>query len=387
MKISSRDCLDVLRRFKVASDNNVPRDIENIKVTHPISTNTLASFKFNRQQYYLLFDETANDDVNHVITQIKTAKSDVAGEFLLNHYENKTNYSMPFKGKDCYLFVALSGRKRLDSHLAEIHPENSRSTWQKYIKLGYVTVNDQIIKSAKYEIGESDKIKTDIPKVDDHSDKELPIIYIDDNVIVVNKPVGILTHSKGVTNDEFTVADFFKRFTTYNLNTNRPGIVHRLDRGTSGVIIGARNTETAKLLQKQFSDRKTKKTYYAIVTGKPKLTQANIDLPINRNPSKPSTFRVDPNGRDAFTEYQVISQNDKYSLLKLQPKTGRTHQLRVHLQYIGTPIFGDNLYGKSSNRLYLHAHSLEITIPKGDRRVFSAELPDEFLKYFTKVDL
>lgn len=387
MKVSSRDCLDVLRRFKVASDDNVPRDIENIKLTHPIPTNTLASFKFDRRKYYLLFDDTANDDVNYVILQIRTVKSDVSGEFLLNHYEDKTNYSMPFKGKDCYLFVVSSGRKRLDSYLAEIYSDNSRSTWQKYIKLGYVTVNNKVIESAKYEIGEHDKIKTDIPKAENHNDKELPIIYLDDNVIVVNKPVGILTHSKGVTNDEFTVADFFKRFTTYNLNTNRPGIVHRLDRGTSGVIIGARNDETAKLLQKQFSDRKTKKTYYAIVSGKPKLAQANIDLPINRNPSKPSTFRVDPNGRDAFTEYQVVDQNDKYSLLRLQPKTGRTHQLRVHLQYIGTPILGDNLYGKTSNRLYLHAYSLEITIPKGDRRVFSIALPDEFLKYFPKVNL
>jgi len=87
----------------------------------------------------------------------------------------------------------------------------------------------------------------------------LPIVYLDDNVIVVNKPAGVLTHSKGVINNEFTVADFFKRYTTYNLDTNRPGIVHRLDRGTSGVIIGARNSETAKSLQKQFSDRKIKK--------------------------------------------------------------------------------------------------------------------------------
>ncbi|MGB4420451.1 MAG: RluA family pseudouridine synthase [Candidatus Saccharimonadales bacterium] len=387
MKISSRDCLDVLRRFGAASDNNVPRDIENIKIVHPISTNTMASFKFNRQQYHLLFDDIANDNMSYLISQIKSIKPDVKGEFLLNHYEGRANYSMPFRGKDCYLFVELSNRKRLDSHLAETHPENSRSTWQKYIKAGYVTVNNQIINSVKSEINHHDKIEINIPPSDNHDNKELPIVYIDDNVIVVNKPAGVLTHSKGVINNEFTVADFFKRYTTYNLDTNRPGIVHRLDRGTSGVIIGARNSETAKSLQKQFSDRKTKKIYYAIVTGKPKLTQANIDLPVNRNPSKPSTFRVDPNGKKAFTEYQVIDQSDKYSLLKLQPKTGRTHQLRVHMKYIGTPILGDNLYGKTSDRLYLHAHSLEITIPNGDRRVFSAKLPNEFLKYFPKVNL
>ena len=387
MKIPSRDCLDVLRRFKVASDDNVPRDIENIKITHPSPINTLASFRFNRKQYHLLFDDTANDNVDYIISQIKLAKPDATGEFLLNHYEDKINHSMPFKGKDCYLFVELSKRKRLDSYLATTHPENSRSTWQKYIKAGYVTNNDRVVESVKSEIVDGDKIEFNIPIANNYNDKELPIIYIDDNVIVVNKPAGVLTHSKGVVNDEFTVADFFKRFTTYNIDTNRPGIVHRLDRGTSGVIIGARNAETAKLLQKQFSDRKTKKTYYAIVSGRPKLDKANIDLPIHRSPSKPSTFRIDSNGRNAFTEYQVVGKNNKYSLLMLQPKTGRTHQLRVHLQYIGTPILGDNLYGKTSDRLYLHAHSLEITIPNGDRRIFSAKLPDEFLKYFPETNL
>lgn len=222
----------------------------------------------------------------------------------------------------------------------------------------------------------------DIPTKNDFSKNELPIIYIDDNVIVVNKPAGVLTHAKGVLNDEFTVADFFKRYTDFGLDTNRPGIVHRLDRDTSGVIIGARNTETAKLLQKQFADRKTKKTYFAILAGHPKLDKAIIDLPIDRDPKSPSTFRVDANGKSAVTKYEIINRNDKYSLVELQPKTGRTHQLRVHMKYLNTPILGDRVYAKPDKRLYLHAHSLEITIPSGERKTFTAPLPDEFMDIF-----
>lgn len=384
MKVSSRDCLDVLRRFKVASDDNAPRNIENLKVTNPSPINTLAKFKFNKQEYYLLFDDTADDNVDYIIGQIQPS---AGGRLLQNEHDSIINYSMPFKGKDCYLFLVSSQRKRLDAELARLYPENSRSTWQKYIKDGYVKINDKVVNTPKYEILDDDDIKIDIPKPNDYSKEALPIIYSDDNVIVVNKPAGVLTHSKGVRNDEFTVAEFLKRFTTYNKDTNRPGIIHRLDRGTSGVIIGARNAETTKLLQKQFSDRKVKKTYYAVVVGRPKLDQANIDLPIHRNPSKPSTFRVDANGKNAFTEYQTIAQNDKCTLLKLQPRTGRTHQLRVHMKYIGTPILGDQLYGKASDRLYLHAHSLEITIPSGNRQVFTSPLPDEFTKMFPGIDV
>ena len=218
----------------------------------------------------------------------------------------------------------------------------------------------------------------------DFSRESLEIIYIDDNVIVVDKPVGILSHSKGALNDEFTVADFFKRYTTYNADGNRPGIVHRLDRDTSGIIIGARNPETAELLQKQFASRKTIKIYAAVVDGTPKNDTAIIELPIGRNPSHPSMFRVDSKGKSATTKYEVIASNGKDSLVKLTPKTGRTHQLRVHMSYIGTPIKGDIVYGKRSERLFLHAHSLEVTLPGSERKTFTSPVPKEFLSDFPK---
>lgn len=388
VKVSSRDILDVLRRFELADESSVPRNIESIKITHPNPISTLASFRYNKQSIFILFDDTCEDDTDYILSQIKTAKNDIVGELIKNPRENDiTTFAMPFRGKECYLFVATTTKRRLDNELAKNNLEISRSSWQKYIKAGYVMVNGNVVKSPKQDISDNDTITYDIPGKPDYSKNELPIIYIDDNVIVINKPNGILSHSKGDLNDEFTVADFFKRYSTYNIDTNRPGIIHRLDRDTSGVMIGARNAETARMLQKQFSDRKTKKTYVAIVCGMPKLDRAIIDLPIERNPSAPSTFRVGSNGKSAITKYEIIDSDDKYTLIKLQPQTGRTHQLRVHMKYLNTPILGDKVYGKPDARLYLHAYSLEITIPNGDRKVFTAPIPSEITNLFPNANI
>lgn len=388
VKVSSRDALDILRYFKIASNDNVPRNIESIKVTHPNELNTLAEFKFQKKQYFVLFDESAEDDKDYVLSQINHQRSGLKGELLVNPVsENDSYYAIPFKGKDCYLFVVIADKKRLDVELAERYPEISRSTWQKYIKLGHININGKLVLSPKQDVTNVDSIEINMPKAADYSKNELPIVYLDDNVIVIDKPIGVLSHAKGAISDEFTVADFFKRYSTYNIDTNRPGIVHRLDRDTSGIMIGARNDDTARDLQKQFADRKTQKTYLAVVEGHPKLDQAIIDLPINRNPSKPSTFKVESNGKPATTKYEIIGKNEKYSLVKLQPKTGRTHQLRVHMSYIGTPIVGDRIYGNKSDRLFLHAYSLEVTIPNGNRQTFTTPIPDEFYNHFPKISI
>jgi len=382
VKASSNDILAILRKFELANDENVPRQIEQVSYNHPNPKNTLASFRFNKRQFYILFDETAEDDINYVEGQIRTDKQDVIGDVLENPNDHLTTYALPFKGKEVYLYLVKSDKKRLDAELAARYPETSRSTWQKYIKEGYVQVNGAVQKSPKYDITELDNIAVTIPASTDYSEQSLPILYIDDNVVVINKPVGVLTHAKGALNDEFTVAEFFRQYTTYHLDSNRPGIIHRLDRDTSGVMIGARNEATATLLQKQFADRKTKKTYVAIVTGEPKIGEAKIDLPIGRNPAKPSTFRVDAKGKPAVTNYTVLAERNNTSLVKLSPHTGRTHQLRVHMAYLNTPILGDRVYGKAADRLYLHAYSLEITIPDSDRRIFTAPVPDDFVRLF-----
>jgi 23S rRNA pseudouridine1911/1915/1917 synthase len=206
-----------------------------------------------------------------------------------------------------------------------------------------------------------------------------PVLYEDDDVIVINKPLGVLTHAKGALSDEFSVAEFMRTRTTDGADGNRPGIVHRLDRATSGVMIAAKTPEAKRFLQKQFQDRKAKKTYIALTSGQPKDPVATIKLPIERNPKKPQTFRVGPQGKPSETAYEVVEQTDNITMFRLKPVTGRTHQLRVHLAYLGCPILGDIFYdGKTADRLYLHAESLEITIPSRERMTFVAPLPPEF---------
>lgn len=387
VKVTSSDILTILRQFKLAGGDNVPRHIEQVQFSNPGEHSTLVSFRFNKQQYYVLYDDAAEDDIMYVTDQIHTDKPEINGMVVANPNDETTTYGLSFKGKDVYLFAVASTKNRLDTWLAERNPDMSRSTWQKHIKAGHIVVNGESQTSTKYDISETDDIAINIPEAEDFSARTLPVIFEDDNVVVINKPVGVLTHSKGALNDEFTVADFFRRTVNYHLDGNRPGIVHRLDRDTSGVMIGAKNDETATLLQKQFADRRTKKTYVAIVEGTLKQPEARIDLPIGRNPSAPSTFRVDVKGKTAQTNYRVVATDGTRSLVLLMPETGRTHQLRVHLAYLGNPIVGDKVYGKPAERMYLHAYKLEVTIPKGDRRVFEAPVPTEFIEQFPGAEL
>lgn len=256
---------------------------------------------------------------------------------------------------------------RLDHLLVEQYPSYNRSSLQTFIKNGYVTVDGKVAKKPNEKYEKSAKLHLDIPAIGLPEDFVPPeIIFEDKNVRVVNKPAGLLSMVKGEYSLEPTLEN-------YGL------LVHRLDRDTSGVVILAKNPETQRLLRRQFQDRKVHKTYLAIVEGHPRLPEAKIELPIARNLKHPTTFQVDPNGKPAETYYRVLKSNDEYSLLELKPVTGRTHQLRVHLKYIGTPILGDRVYGKSpASRLFLHAQSLEITIPVSDRRTFEAPVPPEF---------
>lgn len=385
MKVTASDLLAILRRFKRASDDHVPRHIDQIKHSHPSPINQLVQFRFERNHYYALFDETAEDRSGYILDQLRTVRGHIEGELLENPTSELTTYGLPFKGKDVYLFVEKSDKKRLDILLAERHPETSRSTWQKHIRAGHVSVGGKPAKNSRQEVSDSDDIAIAIPESADFSEFQLPIVYLDDHVIVVDKPAGVLTHSKGALNDEFTVADFFRRYTTVGLDTNRPGIIHRLDRDTSGIIIGARTPESFALLKSQFADRKARKTYLAVVADIPKQPVATIDVPIGRNPTAPSTFRGDSNGKPAVTDYELLAHNQTESLLRLQPKTGRTHQLRVHLAHIGNPIVGDRVYGRAADRLYLHAQQLEITTSYGNRQVFTSPVPPEFTTKFPEM--
>ncbi len=272
---------------------------------------------------------------------------------------------------------------RLDIFVVSIMPALSRAYAQKLCDQDKVSVNGKIVK-AGHKLHEGNKVSIDYDpsELDNIPQIDLPVLYEDDDCVVINKPAGVLTHAQGVFSNEATVASFLRGriHDNFGKDDGRTGVVHRLDRATSGVIIGAKNQAALSWLQKQFAQRKVKKSYIAVVQGRPKQDEAIIDMPIERNPKAPATFRVGINGKPSTTHYKVLRSNDRESLLELKPETGRTHQLRVHMAQIGNPIVGDPLYGdgKYGDRLFLHANSLEITLPNRERRIFTAPVPDEF---------
>jgi len=377
VKILPRTVLKIARLYKLADDNTPIKALRRLEIQTDES-HVFAEFILNKQHFALLYGSIVDEES---IDELWTEKPDNA-EILPNPLDPEF-IETPFQGKYVIMFRISPTKVRLDIYLStKFDTTISRSLWQKYIKAGYVSVNNKVVTTPKFEVDETDEIALNLPEKE-QADVDLPILYEDDDVIVVNKPSGLLTHAKGGLSDEPTVAEIIRPKTSFATDTDRPGIVHRLDRDTSGLLIVAKNPESAAHLQRQFAERTAKKTYVAITDGKPKLNAAKIDLPIGRNPSAPSTFRIDPNGKSAQTTYHVLVENDAQSLVELKPTTGRTHQLRVHLAHLNAPILGDRVYGKSSDcRMMLHAQKLEITLPSGERKVFEAAVPDEFKKFF-----
>lgn len=259
---------------------------------------------------------------------------------------------------------------RLDILMKEIYKSYNRSSLQKFIESGFVRVDGEMVLKPNAKFSRGVKIDLKVPEIVKNTDLVPEVVYEDENVLVVNKPAGLLSEFKGEYCPEATLAD-------YGL------IVHRLDRDTSGVIILAKNEETQSMLRRQFQERKTHKTYFAVVSGRLKLDEARIDLPMMRDLKRPTTFRVDANGKPAETFYKVLKTDGAHSLVELRPTTGRTHQLRVHMKYLGHPILGDPVYGEEkADRLYLHAGRLEITLPGGVRKVFEVPMPESFNDVF-----
>ena len=377
MKILPRTVLKIARLYKLADDNTPVKALRRLEIQTDES-HVFVEFILNKQHFALLYGSIVDEES---IDELWTERPDNA-EILPNPLDPEF-IETPFQGKYVIMFKISPTKVRLDIYLStKFDTTISRSLWQKYIKAGYVSVNNKVATTPKLEVDETDEIALNLPEKE-QADVDLPILYEDDDVIVVNKPSGLLTHAKGGLSDEPTVAEIIRPKTSFATDTDRPGIVHRLDRDTSGLLIIAKNPESAAHLQRQFAERTAKKTYIAITDGKPKLNAAKINLPIGRNPSAPSAFRIDPNGKPAQTTYHVLAKNDTQSLVKLKPTTGRTHQLRVHLAHLNAPILGDRVYGKSSDcRMMLHAQKLEITLPSGERKVFEAAVPDEFKRFF-----
>lgn len=273
---------------------------------------------------------------------------------------------------------AVFGHIRLDNFVAKQLPLIGRAQAKKMCEQGNVLINKQVAKPTDRVISgdvvtiNMKLIQQAIPNI------EIPILYEDNNCAVIDKPKGILSHSKGRYNPEATVASWLQN-KNKQLGDGRDGIVHRLDRATSGVMICAKNKEAYTWLQKQFSQRKVKKTYVALINGKLDPPEAIIDMPIERNPRAPATFRVGANGKPALTHYLTLQVAQKYSLIELKPATGRTHQLRVHLKKLNHPIVGDTLYGgEKTSRLFLHAHKLELQLPNNKPAIFVSKIPSEF---------
>ena len=381
MKLSSRAVLKIARLYHIADDITPVRALRNLRIDGR-DEYVFAEFILNKTRYALLFGSIVQEETLDELWSDRPQNA----RALPNPLDADDSIA-PFQGKFVVLYELPSEKVRLDAFLAgTFDTSRSRSLWQKYVKSGAVQVNGQVVTSPKTEIETTDEITVELPEQTADA-TDIPVLYEDEDIVVINKPAGVLTHAKGGISQEHTVADMLQPLTTFASDTNRAGIVHRLDRETSGVLVGARTPAAAEFLQKQFAQRTTKKTYIAIVEGVPKHTEALIDLPIGRSPAKPSTFRVDPKGKSAQTTYYVLDVQNGKSLVKLQPKTGRTHQLRVHMVHIGHPIVGDIVYGKSTQRMFLHAYQLELTAPNGERMTFTAPIPEEFLRDFPEVKL
>lgn len=287
--------------------------------------------------------------------------------------------------------VETAEEVRVDKFLAEQIPELSRSQIKKMIEAGQVWLDGSIVAKAGMlaKLGS----KLDVLIVEDNGEslrpQEMPIdiLYENNDVIIVNKPAGLVVHP-GAGNFDGTLLNGLLAHYPPLRNVGeaeRPGIVHRLDKETSGIIVFAKTDRAYRWLVRQFKAQTVKKSYLSLVDGHPPTPTGRIEAPIERDTKTRTRMAVglQGQGRSAVTEYFEVERFDKYSLLEVHPITGRTHQIRVHLKYIGTSVVGDTLYGRRTpsikiNRFFLHAKSLSLRLP-GDRspRLFETPLPED----------
>ncbi|MDD5073148.1 MAG: RluA family pseudouridine synthase [Candidatus Omnitrophica bacterium] len=278
---------------------------------------------------------------------------------------------------------------RLDQYLVSVLPKTvSRSHLKKLIGAGCILVNGKPAKPHhKVKSGEKIEVSFEEPASPElkAEDIALKIIYEDDDIIVINKQPGIAVHPAPGTRSGTIVNALLNHCRKLSdLNEGRPGIVHRLDKDTSGVMVAAKNNASHAELARQFKDRAVKKNYLALAKGVIELDNGVVDLPIGRHPSNRQKMAVRYDSeRKAVTEYKVIKRFDDFTLVKLDLKTGRTHQIRVHMAYIGHPVLGDEKYGSKGNfpRQALHSYYLRLRHPKDGREMeFKADLPDDMRK-------
>ena len=280
---------------------------------------------------------------------------------------------------------------RLDKYLAQALPQLSRSYIKKLIDQSYILVNGQSTKASQ-KLKETDIITTTLPPQPTHPQPEpipLTIIYEDEEILVIDKPAGLTVHPAPGHPDHTLVNAVLSHCPSIARNpVDRPGIVHRLDKETSGLIVIAKNDFSRSYLAEQFKNRTVKKGYTVLVQGKLSPEQGIIEAPIGRDLRYRKRMTIVERGKEASTEYEVREYFSNYTLLSVIPLTGRTHQIRVHLSAIGYPVVGDTVYGVKSvflNRQFIHAYRLGLCLPSTNQyREFISPLPpdlEQALKY------
>ncbi len=286
--------------------------------------------------------------------------------------------------------------KRIDQYLAKCDFQLSRSRIQALIKEGLVTVNEKVVKCS-YKLKLKDSIKVIIPPErplelePEYVDFE--IIYEDEDVLVIDKPAGVVIHpAPGHYHGTLVHGLIYRCEDLAGIGgVLRPGIVHRLDKDTSGIMVVAKSEFAHNSLVEQFKNCLIEKEYWALVHGPVKEKEGKIDLPIGRHPVKRKQMWVLDTGKRAVTVWKKISDFGNISLLAVYPKTGRTHQIRVHFSYIGHPVVGDQLYGKRKDpyvcRQMLHARRILFQHPKtGKKMEFCSHIPADMKKMFAELN-
>jgi 23S rRNA pseudouridine1911/1915/1917 synthase len=285
--------------------------------------------------------------------------------------------------------------KRLDSYLSEITPDLSRSRIHNYIKSGNIKINDSEKKSS-YLLREGDKIDFEFPQNEDlkilPQNIKLDIIYEDENMLVVNKPSGMLTHPTTIERENTLVNALLYKYGNNLSDINgdfRRGILHRLDRNTSGLLMIAKNNDAHEFLAQQIKEHTITKKYRAIVKGNIEKDKFEINEPIGRNPNQPHKMMVKADGKPSTTKVKILERFKDATYIELELITGRTHQIRVHMNYIKHPIFNDTLYGAGMAKIktdeqVLQSFYLKFTKPFGNEIIELQIEPDEKIQKVLK---